>query len=67
MHIRVNGEEVVFAENQVTVTELLQRFSLAGRPVMVERNREIVLKPQYGETLLADGDVVEIVQFVGGG
>ena len=33
----------------------------------VERNGEIVPKAKYGETVLEDGDNVEIVSFVGGG
>ncbi|MBQ4480578.1 MAG: sulfur carrier protein ThiS [Victivallales bacterium] len=33
----------------------------------VERNGDIVPKAQYAQTLLQDGDVVEIVRFVGGG
>ncbi len=32
----------------------------------VERNGDIVPKAQYSATTLADGDVVEIVRFVGG-
>lgn len=35
--------------------------------IAVERNGDIVPKTQYGETTLADGDVVEVVSFVGGG
>ena len=35
--------------------------------VAVERNGDIVPKAQYSATTLADGDVVEIVRFVGGG
>ena len=35
--------------------------------VAVERNGDIVPKAQYGETVLADGDSVEVVSFVGGG
>ncbi|MEF2734888.1 MAG: sulfur carrier protein ThiS [Blautia sp.] len=33
----------------------------------VERNGEIIPKSKYEETLLSDGDVLEIVSFVGGG
>ena len=33
----------------------------------VERNGDIVPRAQYGETVLEDGDVLEIVRFVGGG
>jgi len=35
--------------------------------IAVERNEEIVPKAKYAETVLADGDVVEVVNFVGGG
>ena len=35
--------------------------------VAVERNGEIIPKRLYGETVLADGDALEIVGFVGGG
>lgn len=35
--------------------------------VAVERNGDIVPRARYGQTILADGDAVEIVQFVGGG
>ena len=33
----------------------------------MERNGEIVPKAAYGETILQDGDVIEVVNFVGGG
>ena len=33
----------------------------------VERNGEIVPKAQYAQTVLQDGDAIEIVRFVGGG
>ena len=39
----------------------------ATTPVAVERNGDIVPKRLYGETVLADGDALEIVGFVGGG
>ena len=35
--------------------------------IAVERNGEIVPKAAYGETILQDGDVIEVVNFVGGG
>ena len=33
----------------------------------VERNGDIVTKVQYSETVLTDGDSIEVVSFVGGG
>ena len=35
--------------------------------IAVECNGEIVPKRVYGETVLKDGDVLEVVSFVGGG
>ena len=40
---------------------------LDPRTVVVELNREIVRRPRLGETMLAAGDAVELVHFVGGG
>jgi sulfur carrier protein len=50
-----------------TVAGLLAELGLAGRPVAVERNREIVPRARHPETELADGDRLELVTFVGGG
>ena len=46
---------------------LLAALELQPRKIAVERNLEIVPKSLFGETTLADGDQIEIVQFVGGG
>lgn len=51
----------------VSVGELLERLGHAGRRVAVERNGEIVPRSRHQDTLLEDGDVVEIVVAVGGG
>ena len=42
---------------------------LAGEKsrIAMEVNEEIIPKAKYGEVTLKDGDVVEIVSFVGGG
>jgi thiamine biosynthesis protein ThiS len=46
---------------------LLEQIGLNPGKVAVERNREIVPRSRYGQTPLAEGDQLEIVQFVGGG
>ena len=35
--------------------------------IAVERNEVIVSKKDYADTRIQDGDVIEIVQFMGGG
>ena len=37
------------------------------RRIAVERSGDIVFKSQYSETVLQDGDSLEVVSFVGGG
>lgn len=66
MNIIVNGEPRRLSGPQ-TVDALLADLSLEPRKIAVERNLEIVPRSQYAQTALADGDRIEIVQFVGGG
>lgn len=63
--VKVNGLEVDVAGK--TVTEYLATTNYDPKRIAVERNGDIVFKSQYDETVLADGDCLEIVSFVGGG
>lgn len=63
--VKVNGEVMNIAGK--TVSEYLASTSYDSKRIAVERNGEIVFKSQYGSTVLKDGDVLEIVSFVGGG
>jgi len=62
----INGERRELPA-ALSVAELLAREGLAERRVAVERNGEIVPRSTLEEAPLADGDVLEIVHFVGGG
>lgn len=66
MRLIVNGETREAADS-ATLADLLAALGIDGRRVAVERNREIAPRSLWGETRLADGDRLEIVQFVGGG
>ncbi len=66
MRLTINGEDRVI-ENTATVADLLAQLNIAATKVAVERNLEIVPKTAYGETMLGDGDRLEIVHFIGGG
>ena len=63
--IRFNGEPRETVSS--SVQEFLRELQLEGRPIAVELNRAIVPRAAYQETVLKDGDAIEIVQFVGGG
>ena len=62
----INGESRTVPDG-ASVLALIGDLGLAGKPVAVERNREIVPRAQHATTLLAAGDRLEVVTFVGGG
>lgn len=63
----VNGEERTVAAGS-TIGDLLRELDVSAEVVVVEHNREIVRDRALLDTLvLATGDLVEIVHFVGGG
>lgn len=64
--ITVNGEEHA-AKPGSTVTDLLHEMGLDPGRVAIERNLEILSRPEWHKTSVQAGDRYEIVQFVGGG
>jgi sulfur carrier protein len=66
IQVTVNGAAHRF-EAPVDVRALLEKLDMAGKKVAVERNGEIVPKSLHRETLVEDGDQLEIVVGVGGG
>ncbi|PTQ72902.1 sulfur carrier protein ThiS [Pseudomonas sp. GV071] len=66
MRIQLNGESFELADGQ-TVADLLVRLDLTGRRVAVELNLDIVPRSQHGETVLREGDTLEVVHAIGGG
>lgn len=64
--VRINGKDENIAEG----TGLVQYLKDAGynrERIAVEINGDIIPKKNYDETVLNDGDKIEIVSFVGGG
>jgi sulfur carrier protein len=66
MKVRINGEDREVG-NDITVAELLEELKLRPGRVVIELNRDIISREQHSSTLLKQGDVLEIVHFVGGG
>ena len=63
--VKINGTAYDAAGK--TIAEYLETTDYNPLRIAVERNGEIVPKATYTETVLQDGDSVEIVNFVGGG
>ncbi|HEV8523652.1 MAG TPA: sulfur carrier protein ThiS [Terriglobales bacterium] len=66
MKLVINGEERQFP-GSLTLAGLLAQLGLKSDRVAVELNRDIVPRDRWVDTVLNDGDKLEIVHFVGGG
>lgn len=64
--ISINGEPRRVAAG-LSVAGLVAELGLNPKKVAVERNLEIVPRSTHADVMLADGDQLEIVHFVGGG
>lgn len=64
--IRVNGEPRRIPGG-LSVSQMLSELGLDPLRVAVERNLEVVPRSRLAEVLVEDGDVFEVVHFVGGG
>jgi thiamine biosynthesis protein ThiS len=65
MNLIVNGDQRELPDGE-TVRALVTRYNLTPEKVAIELNRRLLRSEKY-DTLLKDGDEVEIVTFVGGG
>jgi len=66
IRLTVNGEGRNLEEN-TTVGRLLAAMGAHSERVAVELNLRILDKSAYDDTILKDGDRLEIIGFVGGG
>lgn len=66
MNVTLNGEprEV---PGPLTVATLLAHLDIDARRVAVELNETVVKRARYDDTPIHPDDVIEIVNFVGGG
>ena len=67
--LKVNGEPKEYSSDDfpANVTALIESLALDPQLVVAEVNGDIVKRVDFSSKALADGDVVEIVRFVGGG
>ena len=63
--VKINGNQT--EADGMKLTDYLASAGYIEKKIAVEINEEIVPKAKYDETILKDGDKVEVVRFVGGG
>lgn len=66
MKLTVNGESTLL-EDGLSVAGYLQLEKYHPDIVVVELNERIIPKQEHKTTILRDGDILEIVTFMGGG
>jgi sulfur carrier protein len=66
MKIAVNGESVDIHEAQ-TIAELIERYELSPRSILVEHNGLALHRHEWPKRPLAEGDRIEFIRVVAGG
>ncbi len=66
MNIKVNGEIREITEG-ATLLELIRSLGLESKVMAAALNMQIVKQDGWGNAVLNEGDVVELLDFVGGG
>ncbi len=67
MLLIINAKRYADMKTGMNVLELLSYLNLPKEKIAVERNKEIVPKSGYDTVILQDGDILEIITFIGGG
>ncbi len=66
IQVHINGKDRGVGEGH-TVRSLIESLELHPALVVVELNREILSRDSYDGVPVQEGDVIELVHFVGGG
>ncbi len=66
MKVVVNGSETSLADG-TSVSGLLAEIGLSDKRVAVEHNGVILTTDRFGSAVLKEGDILEVLGFVGGG
>ena len=64
--ILLNGETRE-APGEIDLDHLLELFSLPSQRVAIELNKNVIRRADWPQTVVGDGDRIEVVHFVGGG
>jgi len=66
MQIKVNGEFREIKEGS-TMLDLIRSLGVEERVMASALNMEIVKQDRWGDSVLKEGDTIELLDFVGGG
>ena len=62
----INGKDYTLPIG-TTLLGFLEQKDTHPKSVVIEHNKEVLLRSEYEGVVLSDGDTLEIVQIIGGG
>lgn len=66
MQITLNGQTYIL-EERTSIASLMNDLQLDPRKIAIEHNLTIIPCSEYKDIYITEGDVLEVVQFIGGG
>ena len=66
INIRVNGSDTEI-ENLTHLEDLVDSMEVKKQGLIAELNNNIIHRERWKETTIHEGDVIELINFVGGG
>ena len=67
MKVVLNNREEVFDNNQHTISEIFEIMNFTFPRVIVKLNGKLIKKLQYPETIVIEGDNLEVIHLISGG
>jgi len=64
--IKFNGKEIEVAK-ETSLLDIINSYNLNHRSIIIELNREVIDDDKFAETVVKDNDILELINFVGGG
>ena len=64
--VTLNGEVKGFSDN-ITIKAIIEKYCRNSENIVAELNRDIIKRDKWQDKELADGDVLELISFMGGG
>ena len=66
INIKLNGKKTV-VDDQISLNKILKNLNIPIKKVAIELNKEIVNKKKLSSIKIRNNDIIEIVNFIGGG
>ncbi len=67
MKITLNNNPETFAENELTIAEIIQKKNFTFKMLVTKLNGKVVLKDDRTATTVKDGDDLTVLHLVSGG